>query len=90
MTPHTIRCEAVAVDTESGICPGMAKTEQGETYIMDGRTPAARGICCQAFAAMSAFRAAMMVTDKLNSEHDGHLELKCPHGVVTFRLSRES
>jgi uncharacterized repeat protein (TIGR04076 family) len=90
MIPHSIRCEAAVVNTKSGVCPGMAKTEQGEVCVMDGRTPGIRGICCQAFTAMSPFRAAMMMTDKLESEHDGYLEVKCPHGVVTFRLSRMS
>jgi len=51
MIPHRIRCEAAVVNTESGICPGMAKTERGEVYVMDGRTPGTRGICCQAFTA---------------------------------------
>lgn len=90
MIPHRIQCEAVKVNTESGICPGMAETEQGEVYLFDGRTPAPRGICCQAFAAMGAFRAALMVTDKLASEVQGHLDITCPHGAVTFRLTRMS
>jgi uncharacterized repeat protein (TIGR04076 family) len=68
----------------------MAKTEQGEVYVFDGRTPGARGICCQAFTAMNAFRTALMVTDKLDSEKDGHLDVTCPHGAVTFRLTRTS
>ncbi len=88
MIPYRISCEAVAVNTESKICPGMAKTEQGEAYVIDARTPGSRGICCQAFAAMTAFRAALMVTEKLDSERQGHLDVICPHGAVTFRLSR--
>ena len=88
MIPHHIRCEVVAVDTGSGICSGMAKTKKGEVYIIDGRTPGTPGICCQAFTAMSPFRMAMMVTEKLNNEIDGHIDLSCPHGVTTFRLSR--
>ncbi len=91
MKPHSIQVEAFAVRTESRVCPGMAKTAQGEVYVMDGRTPpGSLGICCQAFTAMNAFRTALMVTDKLDSETDGHLEVTCPHGAVTFRLSRAS
>ncbi len=90
MIPYPLLCEAAKVDTESKICPGMAKTEQGETYVFDGRTPGPRGVCCQAFGALTAFRAAMMVTDKLASETQGHLDILCPHGVVTFRLSRRT
>jgi len=88
--PHSIQVEAAIVGTESRVCPGMAKTEQGEIYVLDGRTPSARGICCQAFDAMNSFRTAMMVTDQLASEKDGNLDITCPHGVVTFRLTRSS
>lgn len=89
MIPHSIRAEACTVRTESRTCPGMAQTEQGEVYTLDARTPAGgRGICCQAFTAMTPFRAAMMTTDKLASEQDGHLDVVCPHGSVTFRLTR--
>ena len=90
MIPHRIQCEAAVVKTESGVCPGMAKTEQGEVYVFDGRTPGPRGICCQAFAAINAFRVAQMVTDTLASEKQGHLDITCPHGAVTFRLTRAS
>jgi uncharacterized repeat protein (TIGR04076 family) len=88
MIPHSVRCEVTVVRTESGVCPGIAKTERGEVYVMDGRTPGERGICGQAFAAMNSFRTALMVTDKLDGEKDGGLEITCPHGAVTFRLSR--
>jgi hypothetical protein len=90
MIPHRIKIEASVVRTETRICPGMAKTKQGEVYVADARTPAgSQGICCQAFAAMSPFRGAMMVTDRLESETDGGLQITCPHGAVTYRLSRE-
>jgi uncharacterized repeat protein (TIGR04076 family) len=88
MIPHSIRCEAAVVRTESKVCPGMAKTEQGEVYVMGGRTPEGRGICGQAFAAINAFRTSMMVTDSLDGEKDGRFEITCPHGAVTFHLSR--
>ena len=83
-----VRVEACQVRTESRVCPGMAQTERGETYVLDARTPAERGICCQAFTAMSPFRTALAVTDQVGREQDGHLDITCPHGVVTFRLSR--
>ena len=34
MVYNTVKCEAVKVDTDSGICPGVAKTELGETLII--------------------------------------------------------
>jgi hypothetical protein len=30
---NKIKCEAINVNTESGVCPGVAKTERGETFI---------------------------------------------------------
>jgi uncharacterized repeat protein (TIGR04076 family) len=88
MIPHQIRCQAVAVNTESKVCPGIAKTEQGEVYVLDARTPGPRGICGQAFSALNAIKTAMMVTDKLEGESRESLDVRCPHGAVTFRLSR--
>ena len=52
MTNHTIKCVAVDVRTESGICPGSAKCQKGETYILTARTPEPAGICGRAFATM--------------------------------------
>jgi hypothetical protein len=82
-----IKCEAVAVRTDAGICPGVAKTRQGEVYELDARTPAPVGICCQAMATLNATRLAMAVTPK-GSDVKDPFDITCPHGVVTFRLSR--
>ena len=46
MIDHTIRCEVLEVRTGSGVCPGLAKTRQGETYTFGARTPAARYMKC--------------------------------------------
>jgi hypothetical protein len=89
MIPHRIRCEAVEVRSDSGVCPGLAKTEKGEVALFDARTPATKGICCQAFGAMNAMRLAMMRTDKMVGEKEDYTDVTCPHGAVTFRLSRE-
>jgi hypothetical protein len=37
MLTYPIHIEAVEVRTESGICPGMAKTRHGETHVLTGR-----------------------------------------------------
>ena len=47
MTIHTIKCEAIDVRTDSEICPGMAKIQQGEAWILGARTPESKGICSQ-------------------------------------------
>jgi uncharacterized repeat protein (TIGR04076 family) len=90
MILNKIKCEAITVNTDSGICPGLAKTEKGEIYIIDARTPSSRGICCQAFTAMSSMKLAMMYTEKMEWESKEYFDIVCPHGHVTYRLSRIS
>jgi len=89
LTPHQIQCEALNVRTDTKICPGLAKTEQGEMYLLDARTPGPNGICCQAFAAMNSMRMAMMITDQKDLENLEYFDVTCPHGAVIFRLSRK-
>jgi uncharacterized repeat protein (TIGR04076 family) len=88
MTYNEIKCEAVTVNTDTGICPGMAKTEKGEVFIIGARTPESKGICCQAFTAMAPMKLAMMYTDKMTWEKNNYFDITCPHGVVIYRLSR--
>jgi uncharacterized repeat protein (TIGR04076 family) len=88
MAYKSIKCEAVVVNTESGICPGIAKTEQGEVFIFGGRTPEPKGICCQALSAIGPMKLAMSLTEKMDWETKGYFDTICPHGFVTFRLSR--
>jgi len=88
MKSHPIQCEAIEVRTESGVCGGLAKTKVGETAIIDGRTPESPGMCSNAFCSLSNAAFIMMVTDKMPGEVDGHIDRVCPHGVVTYRLSR--
>jgi len=84
---NRIKCEAVIVRTDTGVCAGIAKTKQGEVYELDGRTPQPVGICCQALTALNATRLALAVTPK-GSEFKDPLDITCPHGAVTFRLFR--
>ena len=88
MINHTIKCEVVEVRTESGICPGMAKTRQGETYTFGARTPGVPGICVNGFNALQPMSLAMRLTDKMNWEKKDHFDVTCPHGFVTYRISR--
>ena len=85
---NRIKCEAIAVNTDSGICPGIAKTERGEVFMIGGRTPEPNGICCQAFAAIGPMKLAMMLTEKMDWETKDYFDIVCPHGFVTYRLSR--
>ena len=88
MILNQVRCEAVDVRTDTHVCPGIAATEMGEEYIISARTPDAKGICCQAFMAMSSMKLAMSYTDRMSWEKKDYFDITCPHGVVTFRLSR--
>ncbi len=88
MTYNNIKCEALKVNTESGVCPGVARTARGEVSIIGGRTPASPGICVQAMSAISPMKLAMSLTDKMDWETKDHFDVVCPHGFVTFRLSR--
>ncbi len=86
---NRIRCEVVAVRTDSAVCAGVAKTRLGEVYELDGRTPQPEGMCCQALGALNATRLAMAVTPT-GSDVKDTLDITCPHGVVTIRLTRLS
>jgi uncharacterized repeat protein (TIGR04076 family) len=88
MPYNVIKCEAVTVNTDSGICPGVAKTRRGEVFRIGPRTPDSEGICCQAFIAISPMKLAMSLTDKMDWEAKEYFDVMCPHGFVTFRLSR--
>jgi len=89
MIYNNIKCEAITVNTESGICPGIAKTEKGEVFILGPRTPAdSKGICCAAFTAISPMKLAMAYTEKMEWEKNDYFDIVCPHGFVTYRLSR--
>ena len=88
MTYNRIRCEAVDVKSESGVCPGLAQTEQGEVFILGARTPEGKGICCQALSALSPMKLALALTEKMDWETKDYFDITCPHGVVTYRLSR--
>lgn len=88
MKVNSVRCEVTDVRTESGICVGIAKTQKGEKYIIDGRTPEANGMCSNAFCSLSNSAFIMMAIEKTPAEKDGYVDRICPHGVVTFRLSR--
>ncbi len=88
MKYNDIKCEAVEVKTDSGVCPGIAGTEKGEVFLIGARTPESKGICCQAFSAISPMKLALSLTDKMDWETRDYFDIVCPHGFVTFRLSR--
>jgi uncharacterized repeat protein (TIGR04076 family) len=88
MKLHSIKCVATNVKTDTGVCIGLAKIKQGEQFIIDGRTPESPGMCSNAFCALSNAAFVMMSTDSMPGETEGFIDRVCPHGFVTFRLSR--
>jgi uncharacterized repeat protein (TIGR04076 family) len=88
MLTYPIRIEAVEVRTESGICPGMAKTRQGETHVLTGRTPEGSGVCANSLNALYPIAMSMRLTEKMDWEKKETFDLTCPHGRVTWRISR--
>ncbi len=88
MKNFNMKWEVVDVRTESGICPGEAQTQHGEEYVLDARTPESNSICTNALAAIHPMSLAMRLTDKMYWEKQNHFDLLCPHGAVTFRISR--
>jgi uncharacterized repeat protein (TIGR04076 family) len=88
MITYQIKVEAVEVRTDSGLCPGMAKIRQGETFSLGARTPEGTGICANAFGAIYPMALAMRLTDKMEWETKDYFDIMCPHGGVTYRISR--
>ena len=83
-----IKFEAIEVRSDSGVCEGLAETAKGETFIMDGRTPNGNGMCSNAFCALSNAAFIMMAAENKLTGDKGYIERVCPHGAVTFRISR--
>ena len=90
MNMNKVKCEVVDVKTDDDVCPGMAKTRLGETYILGARTPADNGICCSVFSAIAPMKQVYMYTQKMDWEKKDHFDITCPHGSVVFRISRMS
>jgi len=87
MANYKINCIAIEVRTESGICPGSAQCQKNETWILTARTPEP-GMCGRAFAAIHPIAFAMRWTDQMMWEKTNHVDVICPDGCVTYRLSR--
>lgn len=84
-----IKCEAIRVLSDAGICSGSAKCRTGETYVLGLRTPEPNGMCARAFHSVHPTAFAMRCTDRISLEKaDGSVEVTCPGGSVVYRLSR--
>jgi len=88
MPGKDILCEVASVRTTTGVCPGSARCRQGDTFILGARTPEPSGLCGRAFHALHPMAFAMRWSDKMEFEKGDFVEITCPDGFVTFRLSR--
>ena len=88
MANYAIKCEAVRISGGSGICPGSAKCQTGEIYTFTARTPEPTGMCGRAFAAIHPMAFAMRWSEKMDWENLDYVDVTCPDGFVTYRLSR--
>jgi uncharacterized repeat protein (TIGR04076 family) len=88
MANFTIKCEAVKISTETGICPGSAKCLTGATCIFTARTQESTGMCGRAFAAIHSMAFAMRWSEKMDWGKFDYVDVSCPDGFVTYRRSR--
>jgi uncharacterized repeat protein (TIGR04076 family) len=88
MANFTIKCESAKISTESGICPGAAQCRAGETYLLTARTPEPTGMCGRAFASIHPMAFALRWSEKMDWEKRAYVDVTCPDGFVTYRLSR--
>lgn len=91
MNLYGVKCEAIEVKTDSGICPGLAKTKKGEQFVLTGRTPEGKGMCINSVPVVYPMVLSMRLTEKMEWEElqdQEHFDVICPHGAVTYRISR--
>jgi len=88
MAAFDVQCEVAEVRTEVGVCPGSAKVRKGESYVLGARTPEPRGMCQRAMHSLHPVAFAMRWTDKMQWEKTEFVDIVCPDGFVTYRLSR--
>ena len=79
--------EAVAIAGGKRMCKGKARTCLGHKTTLHILTP--EGVCARAFAVLYPYALAMRFAEKTAFERQGpFVEILCPDGDVTFRLSR--
>lgn len=87
MLDYRIRCEVVNIKDGQTFCSGLARVKPGESFVIGVKTP--EGICAKAFAAIYPIVMSMRFTEENRMEHGhGFIEVTCPDGEVTYRLSR--
>jgi uncharacterized repeat protein (TIGR04076 family) len=88
MANYAVKCEAIEVRGENGVCIGPARCKKGEVYTLGARTPTPAGMCGMSFAAINPIVFAMRRNERMEFEKNDYVDLTCPDGCVTYRLSR--
>ncbi len=84
--PVTI--EVVAIEGGKAKCKGGARTCMGQKATVHVLTP--EGLCARAFAVLYPYILAMRFAEKTMFERQGpYVDIVCPDGDVTFRLTRK-
>ncbi len=87
MRDDAVRIEAVEIAGGKRMCKGRAQTCLGQGWTLRVHTP--EGLCARAFAALYPHALAMRFAEKTLFERNGpYIDIRCPDGEVTFRLSR--
>lgn len=82
-----ILIEATAIAGSRPACKGRAHTRLGQKAVLHILTP--EGMCARAFAVLYPYALAMRFAEKTAFERKGFfVDVVCPDGDVTFRLSR--
>lgn len=79
--------EVIGIADGKDRCKGRAKTCLGSCYEMHVHTP--KGLCARAFSMLYPYMLAMRFAEATVFERKGpYIDLVCPDGDVTFRLTR--
>ncbi len=88
MQDKAIRIEVIGINGGRNCCKGRAKTCLGRTFRLHVHTP--EGLCARSFNVIYPHAFAMRYAEKIGLETGGpFIDLACPDGDVTFRISRE-
>jgi len=86
MMEYRIKCEVIRLAELKCCKVGM---KLGDTFTLGPLTPEPRPICSAAFLSLYSLANALRFTERTTLEDaDGHHDVVCPDGTVTFRLSR--
>jgi len=88
MASYKVKCESIEISGDAEVCPGSAKCLRGETYILTARTPEPLGMCARAFSTIHPMAFALRWSERMEWEKADHVDVICPDGFVTYRLSR--